>query len=244
MMVYIWCKVWLWAALSYFGLQKLRVSEIWRCTRDFGRCREFNNLIIVIFNVWRYGVTMTTTTTVMMAIKPRDTLVLWFVVYTIYTRGTVVYIQRLNLSSEQTSSTLWSYDDDHHVLITKWQWIWWYRGGGWWLTSSMSPRCPPRLLLRYCEGWKIGMWAEGWMRRISCLVRGVWGGGRHVLVGGEGHVSHMGGWAGRLRRVSRVGRGIWGLVAGWVGGGWGCQGGLGQVDLLVVRAAKLTSSAI
>ena len=49
---------------------------------------------------------MTTTTIVMMAIKPRDTLVLWFVVYTIYTRGTVVYIQRLNLSSEQTSSTL------------------------------------------------------------------------------------------------------------------------------------------
>ena len=28
MMIYIWCMVWLRAALSYFGLQKLRVSEI------------------------------------------------------------------------------------------------------------------------------------------------------------------------------------------------------------------------
>ena len=29
------------------------------------------------------------------------------------------------------------------------------------LTSSMSPRCPPRLLLRYCEGYKIRMSVGG-----------------------------------------------------------------------------------
>ena len=50
-------------------------------------------------------------------------------------------------------------------------------------------------------------------------MRGVGGGGRHVLVGGKGHVSHMGGRAGRLGRVGRMCGGVWGLVAGRVGGG-------------------------